>query len=169
MRIVDPASDSHAALGPEEVGEVVIRGHQLMKGYYKRPDATAEVIRDDWFHSGDMGKIDADGYFYIVDRLKEMIIRGGFNVYPREVEEYLMTHPKVSLVAVKGVPDDKMGEEIKAYVVLKPGETATVDEIMSFAREGLAAYKYPRYIEFRSALPMTATGKILKRELVDQE
>ena len=169
MRIVDPASDSHAALGPEEVGEVVIRGHQLMKGYYKRPDATAEVIRDDWFHSGDMGKIDADGYFYIVDRLKEMIIRGGFNVYPREVEEYLMTHPKVSLVAVKGVPDDKMGEEIKAYVVLKPGETANVDEIMSFAREGLAAYKYPRYIEFRSALPMTATGKILKRELVDQE
>ena len=169
MRIVDPASDSHAALGPEEVGEVVIRGHQLMKGYYKHPDATAEVMRDDWFHSGDMGKIDADGYFYIVDRLKEMIIRGGFNVYPREVEEYLMTFPKVSLVAVKGIPDDKLGEEIKAYIVLKPGETATVDEIMAFAQEGLAAYKYPRYIEFRSALPMTATGKILKRELVDEE
>ncbi|MEZ4768993.1 MAG: hypothetical protein R2844_11280 [Caldilineales bacterium] len=97
-----------------------------------------------------------------------MIIRGGFNVYPREVEEYLMTHPKVSLVAVKGIPDEKMGEEIKAYIVLKPGETATVDEIMAFAQEGLAAYKYPRFIEFRSALPMTATGKILKRELIDE-
>lgn len=100
---------------------------------------------------------------------KEMVIRGGFNVYPRELEEYFMTHPKVSLVAVKGVPDPKLGEEIKAYIVLKPGQSATVDEMLDFALEGLAAYKYPRYIEFRTALPMTATGKILKRELVDEE
>jgi len=169
MRVVDPMDDSHTPLPAGEVGEVVIRGHQLMKGYYKKPEATAEVIRHDWFHSGDMGKTDEEGYFYIVDRLKEMIIRGGFNVYPRELEEYFMTHPKVSLVAVKGVPDAKLGEEIKAYIVLKPNQAATVDEMMEFAKVGLASYKYPRYIEFRTALPMTATGKILKRELVDEE
>lgn len=168
MRIVDPADPEHKPLPAGEVGEVIIRGHQLMKGYYKKPEATADVVRSDWFHSGDLGKTDEDGYFYIVDRLKEMIIRGGFNVYPRELEEYFMTHPKVSLVAVKGVPDPKLGEEVKAYIVLKPGQTATVDEMMEFAKQGLAAYKYPRYIEFRSALPMTATGKILKRELVDE-
>ncbi len=168
MRIVNPQDENHTPLPPGEVGEVAIRGHQLMKGYYKKPQATAEVIRNDWFHSGDMGKTDEEGYFYIVDRLKEMIIRGGFNVYPRELEEYFMTHPKVSLVAVKGVPDSKLGEEIKAYIVLKPNESATVDEMMEFAKVGLAAYKYPRYIEFRTTLPMTATGKILKRELVDE-
>lgn len=168
MRIVDPADETHTPLPAGEVGEVIIRGHQLMKGYYKKPEATAESIRKDWFHSGDMGKTDDEGYFYIVDRLKEMIIRGGFNVYPRELEEYFMTHPKVSLVAVKGVPDPKMGEEIKAYIVLKPNQSATVDEMLEFAKVGLAAYKYPRYIEFRTALPMTATGKILKRELVDE-
>ncbi len=168
MRIVDPGDPAHKPLPAGEVGEVIIRGHQLMKGYYKKPEATADVVRDDWFHSGDLGKTDEEGYFYIVDRLKEMIIRGGFNVYPRELEEYFMAHPKVSLVAVKGVPDPKLGEEVKAYIVLKPGQTATVEEILDFAKEGLAAYKYPRYVEFRAALPMTATGKILKRELVDE-
>ena len=152
-----------------EVGEIVIRGHNVMKGYYKRPEATAEVMRNDWFHTGDLARVDSDGYYFIVDRKKEMIIRGGFNVYPREIEEYLMTHPKISLVAVKGVPDEKMGEEVKAYIVLKPGETATAEEIIEFAKEGLAAYKYPRLIEFRSELPMTATGKILKRALVDED
>ncbi|HHB91409.1 MAG TPA: long-chain fatty acid--CoA ligase [Anaerolineae bacterium] len=150
-----------------EVGEIVIRGHNVMKGYYKRPDATAEVMRGDWFHTGDLGRMDHEGYFYIVDRKKEMIIRGGYNVYPREVEEYLMTHPKVSLVAVKGVPHPTLGEEVKAYVVLKEGETATEEEIIEFAKQGLAAYKYPRLVEFRTSLPMTATGKILKRALVD--
>ena len=150
-----------------EVGEIVIRGHNVMKGYYKRPDATAEVMRGDWFHSGDLGRMDHEGYFFIVDRKKEMIIRGGYNVYPREVEEYLMTHPKVSLVAVKGVPHPTHGEEVKAYIVLKEGETATEEEIIEFAKQGLAAYKYPRLIEFRTTLPMTATGKILKRALTD--
>ncbi len=166
MKIVDPETDEEKPIG--EIGEVVIRGHQVMKGYYKRPEATAKVMRNGWFHSGDLGKQDEDGYFYIVDRLKEMIIRGGFNVYPREIEEYLMTHPKISLVAVKGVPDEKYGEEVKAYVVLKPGETMTVEEFMEFAKKGLADYKYPRLVEFRSSLPMTATGKILKRELKDE-
>ncbi len=167
MRIVSPEDESHTPLPAGEVGEVVIRGHQVMTGYYQRPDATAQVMRSDWFHSGDLGKVDEEGYFYIVDRLKELIIRGGFNVYPREVEEYLMTHPKVSLVAVKGVPDEKLGEEIKAFIVLKEGESATVDELLEFAKDGLAAYKYPRQIEFRASLPMTATGKILKRELTE--
>ena len=149
------------------VGEIVIRGHNVMTGYYKRSEATAEVMRKDWFHTGDLAKRDRDGYYFIVDRKKEMILRGGFNVYPREVEEYLMTHPKVSLVAVKGVPDEKLGEEVKAFIVLKQGTSATADEILDFAKQGLASYKYPRYIEFRSQLPMTATGKILKRELKD--
>ncbi|HEY53719.1 MAG TPA: long-chain fatty acid--CoA ligase [Caldilineae bacterium] len=152
-----------------DVGEVVIRGHNVMKGYYKRPDATASVMTKDWFHTGDLGRVDHEGYYFIVDRKKEMIIRGGFNVYPREIEEYLMTHPKVSLVAVKGVPDDKLGEEVKAYIVLKEGESATAEEMIAFSKEGLAAYKYPRQIEFRSELPMTATGKILKRALVDED
>ncbi len=150
-----------------DIGEIVIRGHNVMKGYYKRPDATASVMTKDWFHTGDLGRVDDEGYYFIVDRKKEMIIRGGFNVYPREIEEYLMTHPKISLVAVKGVPHDKLGEEIKAYVVLKQGEQATAEEIIEFAKQGLAAYKYPRLIEFRSELPMTATGKILKRALTE--
>ncbi len=149
------------------VGEIVVRGHNVMKGYYKRPEATAEVMKGDWFHTGDLARLDSDGYYFIVDRKKEMILRGGFNVYPREVEEFLMTHPKVSLVAVRGVPDEKLGEEVKAFIVLKAGQTATAEEIMYFAKTGLASYKYPRYIEFRSELPMTATGKILKRELKD--
>ncbi len=149
------------------VGEIVVRGHNVMKGYYKQPEATAEVMKGDWFHTGDLARLDSDGYYFIVDRKKEMILRGGFNVYPREVEEFLMTHPKVSLVAVRGVPDEKLGEEVKAFIVLKAGQTATAEEIMDFAKTGLASYKYPRYIEFRSELPMTATGKILKRELKD--
>lgn len=163
MRIVD-ADDKPVAVG--SVGEVVIRGHHVMKGYYKRPEATAQSIRDGWFHSGDLGRLDAEGYYYIVDRLKEMIIRGGFNVYPREIEEYLLTHPKISLTAVVGVPDERLGEEVKAYIVLKEGQSATVEEITEFAKIGLADYKYPRQIEFRTTFPMTATGKILKRELV---
>ncbi len=173
MSLVDD-DDNHIPKPTEpgefsEVGEIVIRGHNVMKGYYKRPDATAEVMRGDWFHSGDLGRMDHEGYFYIVDRKKEMILRGGYNVYPREIEEYLMTHPKISLVAVKGVPHPTLGEEVKAYVVLNPGETATAEEIIAFAKEGLAAYKYPRLVEFRAELPMTATGKILKRALVDEE
>jgi long-chain acyl-CoA synthetase len=148
-----------------ERGEVVIRGPNIMKGYYSRPDATAEAMRDGWFHTGDIGTIDADGYVSIVDRKKDMILRGGFNVYPRELEEVIMTHPAVSLVAVIGVPDERLGEEVKAFVVKKPGAAATEADLLDWCREQFAAYKYPRHIEFRESLPVGATGKILKREL----
>jgi long-chain acyl-CoA synthetase len=151
---------------PEGIGEIAIKGHNIMKGYYQRPGATAASISEDgWFRSGDLGRKDADGWYYIVDRSKDMIIRGGFNVYPREIEEVLLTHPAVSLAAVIGVPHDSHGEEIKAVLILKPGATATPEEIVAWSKEQMAAYKYPRIVEFVDALPMTATGKILKREL----
>jgi long-chain acyl-CoA synthetase len=134
-----------------------------MKGYYHRPEATAEAMRDGWFRTGDLARRDADGFYYIVDRAKDMIIRGGFNVYPREIEEVLLTHPAVSLAAVVGVPHDSLGEQVKAYVI-RAGEI-TEDELVAWCRENMAAYKYPRLVEFVDALPMTATGKILKREL----
>src|SRR5204863_1330609 len=146
-------------------GEVVIRGHNVMKGYYKQPEATAEALRNGWFHTGDIGVIDADGYLSIVDRKKDMILRGGFNVYPRELEEVIMTHPAVSLVAVIGVPDERLGEEVKAFVVRKPGATIAEEELLSWFRDQFAAYKYPRMIEFVESLPMGPTGKILKRAL----
>jgi long-chain acyl-CoA synthetase len=136
-----------------------------MKGYYENPDATAEAKRGGWFRTGDIGQIDADGYLSIVDRKKDMILRGGFNVYPREIEEVLMTHPAVALAAVVGVPDERLGEEVRAYVVRKPGQSIGDGELIAWTREQLAAYKCPRSIEFRDTLPMTATGKVLKREL----
>jgi long-chain acyl-CoA synthetase len=136
-----------------------------MKGYYKRPEATADAIRGGWFYSGDIGRRDEEGYFYIADRVKDMIIRGGFNVYPREIEEVLMTHPAVSLAAVVGIPHERHGEEVKAYIILKQGAELSEDELVIWSKQNMADYKYPRIIEFRTALPMTATGKILKREL----
>ncbi len=151
--------------GADEVGEVAIRGHNIMKGYYNRPEATAEVMRDGWFRSGDLARRDEDGFYYIVDRAKDMIIRGGFNVYPREVEEVLMTHEAVSLAAVIGVPHDSHGEEIKAFVILNEGSDVTGDDLVAWCKEEMAAYKYPRVVEVTDGLPMTATGKILKREL----
>jgi long-chain acyl-CoA synthetase len=148
-----------------EKGEIVYRGHNVMKGYYKCPEANNTTLRNGWMHSGDVAIRDKDGYFFIVDRTKDMIIRGGLNVYPREIEEVMIQHEAVSLVAVIGVPDEKMGEEIKACVVLKDGCDCGADELKSFTKERLAAYKYPRVIEFLDALPMSATGKILKKEL----
>lgn len=162
VRVVDP-SDIDVPQG--EMGEIVIKGHNIMKGYYKRPVETEQALRNGWFHSGDLGRLDEDGFLYITDRVKDMIIRGGFNVYPREIEEVMMTHPDVSLAAVVGVPHDSHGEEVKAYVILKPDATCNPDELMDWCQENMAAYKYPRFIEFRESLPMTATGKILKREL----
>ncbi|HYE72303.1 MAG TPA: AMP-binding protein, partial [Blastocatellia bacterium] len=150
-------------------GEVVIRGHNIMKGYYKRPEATAEVMRNGWFHSGDVGVIDEEGYLAIVDRKKDMILRGGMNVYPREIEELLMTHPAVSLVAVIGVPDERLGEEVKACIVRKAGADVTEDQIIEWCKENMAGYKYPRYVEFYEALPVGPTGKLLKRELREME
>ena len=162
MRIVD---EDGAPLPSGEPGEVVIRGHNVMKGYYRRPEDTAEAFRSGWFHSGDVGRMDEDGYFYIVDRTKDMILRGGYNVYPREVEEVMMGHPEISLVAVVGVPEERLGEEVKAFVVLHEGAECGAEEIVSWCEERMAAYKYPREVELRANLPMTATGKILKKEL----
>ncbi|HEX2317326.1 MAG TPA: long-chain fatty acid--CoA ligase [Thermomonospora sp.] len=162
MRLIDEDWKTIEGEGP---GEIAIRGPNVMKGYYKRPEATAEAIRDGWFRTGDVARRDEDGYYYIIDRSKDMIIRGGFNVYPREIEEVLMTHPQVSLAAVVGVPHESHGEEIKAYVIRTPDATITEEELVAWGKEQFANYKYPRVVEFRDALPMTATGKILKREL----
>lgn len=147
------------------VGEIAIRGHNVMKGYHDRPEATAEVVRNGWLRTGDLARRDDDGYVYIVDRAKDMIIRGGFNIYPREIEEVLMTHPEVSLAAVVGVPHDSHGEEVKAYAVRTPGAHTTEQQLIDWCRTNMASYKYPRIVEFRDALPLNATGKILKREL----
>ncbi|MGI8645014.1 MAG: long-chain-fatty-acid--CoA ligase [Nocardioides sp.] len=151
--------------GADEIGEIAIRGHNIMKGYLNRPEATAEVTRDGWFRSGDLARRDEDGNYYIVDRSKDMIIRGGFNVYPREVEEVLMTHEAVSLAAVIGIPHESHGEEIKAVVIRNEGASVTEEELVAWSKDQMASYKYPRVVEFVDNLPMTATGKILKREL----
>jgi long-chain acyl-CoA synthetase len=149
-----------------EVGEIVIRGHNIMKGYWERPEATAEAIDSDgWFRTGDMAKVDEDGYYFIVDRKKDLIIRGGYNVYPREVEEVLYEHPAVQEAAVVGVPDEALGEEVGAAVVLCSGQSLTAEELQRFVKSQVAAYKYPRKIWFLDELPKGPTGKILKREI----
>jgi long-chain acyl-CoA synthetase len=165
MRLLAPDSWEEVPDGPDQIGEIAIRGHNIMKGYYNRPEATAEAIRDGWFRSGDLGRRDEDGWYYIVDRSKDMIIRGGYNVYPREVEEVLMTHPDVSLAAVVGVPHERHGEEIKAFVILNEGATVSAEDLVAWAKAEMASYKYPRLVTIVDSLPMTATGKILKREL----
>jgi long-chain acyl-CoA synthetase len=149
-----------------EVGEIVIRGHNIMKGYWNRDEDNKESITDDgWFKTGDMAKVDEDGYFFIVDRKKELIIRGGYNVYPREIEEVLYEHPAIQEAAVVGVPHDELGEEVGAAVVLKQGESLDADEVKSHVKEQVAAYKYPRVVWFVDELPKGPTGKILKREI----
>jgi long-chain acyl-CoA synthetase len=158
--------DWQSVEGPDEVGEIAIKGHNIMSGYYGRPEATAEVVRDGWFRTGDLARRDEEGYYYIVDRAKDMIIRGGYNIYPREVEEVLLTHEAVSLAAVVGVPHESLGEEVKAFVIKQAGAEITEDELIGWCRDQIAGYKCPRTVEFRESLPMTATGKILKRELV---
>ncbi|WP_433566578.1 long-chain-fatty-acid--CoA ligase [Nocardia sp. CA-151230] len=163
IRLID--DDWNTVAGENAVGEIAIRGHNIMKGYHNRPQATAEAIRQGWFRSGDLAYRDADGFYYVVDRAKDMIVRGGLNVYPREIEELLMTHDGVSLAAVVGIPHDSHGEEIKAYVIPTPGTCLTEAELIAWSKQQVAAYKYPRYVEFVQTLPMTATGKILKREL----
>ncbi|MED4978458.1 AMP-binding protein, partial [Geobacillus stearothermophilus] len=154
---------------PGERGELVVRGPQVMKGYWNQPEETEQVLRDGWLYTGDIGYMDERGYFYIVDRKKDVIIAGGYNIYPREVEEALYEHPKVQEAAVIGVPDPYRGETVKAFVVLKPGEMCSEQELDVFMRQRLAAYKVPRLYEFRSELPKTAVGKILRRVLAEQE
>jgi long-chain acyl-CoA synthetase len=159
-------SDDGNELPQGEVGEIVIRGHNVMKGYWNRPEATTDAIdADGWFRSGDLARVDEDGYFFIVDRKKDMVLRGGYNVYPREVEEVLYEHPAVQEAAVVGIPDDSLGEEVAAAVVVKEGESLDAQELKAFARERVAAYKYPRKIWFVEELPKGPTGKILKREI----
>ncbi|HET7509042.1 MAG TPA: long-chain fatty acid--CoA ligase [Solirubrobacterales bacterium] len=162
MKVVDE-DENEVPMG--EVGEIVIRGHNIMKGYWQRPEATAEAMRGGWFHSGDMAKVDEDGYFFIVDRKKDLIIRGGYNVYPREVEEVLYEHPKIREAAVVGVPHDEWGEEIGAAVVCHEGEELAPEEVSHYVKERIAAYKYPRIVWFLDDLPKGPTGKILKREI----
>jgi long-chain acyl-CoA synthetase len=159
--------DHHRRLPPgsEHVGELVVRGVNTMRCYHNNPESTAAAFAGGWFHTGDLGYVDEEGYYFIVDRKKDLIIRGGYNVYPREVEEVLYTHPSVGEAAVVGVPHDRLGEDVKAYVELKPGKSATEEELIGFTKERLAGYKYPRSIEFRSQLPKGATGKILKESL----
>ncbi|UOE96527.1 long-chain-fatty-acid--CoA ligase [Alkalihalobacillus sp. LMS39] len=154
---------------PKEVGEVMVRGPQVMKGYWNRPEATAATFKDDWFLTGDMGYMDEDGYFYIVDRKKDMIIAGGFNIYPREIEEVLYEHESIQEAVIIGVPDPYRGETVKAFVVLKDGHSVTEAELDQYCRKNLAAYKTPKLYEFRDELPKTLVGKILRRVLVEEE
>jgi long-chain acyl-CoA synthetase len=168
MKLINPEPGEWDEVedGEDSVGEIAIKGPNIMKGYYGRPEATEESIRDGWFRTGDLGKRDGDGWYYIVDRSKDMIIRGGYNVYPREIEEVLMGHEAVSLAAVIGIPHESHGEEIKAVLIKnKDHDDVSEDDIIAWAKEELASYKYPRVVEFVDDLPMTATGKILKREL----
>jgi long-chain acyl-CoA synthetase len=164
VQVVDEA-DTPLPDGPDSVGEIVIRGHNMMKGYYKRPEATAEAFKNGWFHTGDLGYRDEDGFFFIVDRKKDLVIRGGYNVYPREVEEVLYEHPAVAEAAVIGKPDDKLGEEVVAVVSLKQGADVSPEELRDYCKERLAAYKYPREVRLVAELPKGPTGKILKKEL----
>jgi long-chain acyl-CoA synthetase len=167
-RVADP-SDPARTMPTGETGELAISGPQVMLGYWNRAEETAQVLRDGWLLSGDLAVTDEEGYFQIVDRKKDLIIVGGYNVYPGEVEEVLLGHPKVLEVAVAGVPDSYRGETVKAFVVLRPGERATAEELRRFARERLAAYKVPRSVEFRDQLPKTMVGKVLRRALVEEE
>jgi long-chain acyl-CoA synthetase len=148
-----------------ESGELLLKGPMVMKGYYNMPEETAETLRDGWLHTGDIAKMDEDGYFYILDRKKELIKPGGLQVWPREVEEVIMSHPKVLEAGVAGIPDARSGEAVKAWVVLKQGKTATFDELCDYCRKHMAAYKVPKDIEFIDELPKTQVGKLLRREL----
>lgn len=167
-RIVD-LNDGETDVPTGEIGEVFIKGPQIMKGYWGRPEATAETLTDGWLRTGDIGKMDEEGYFYIVDRKKDLIISGGYNVYPRDIEEVFFEHPKVMEATAIGIPHSKRGEAVKAFVVLKEGEDATAEELMAYCQDKLAKYKWPMEIEFRNELPKTNVGKVLKKDLRSEE
>ena len=161
--------DGKTQVAPGQAGEMLIKGPFVMKEYWENPEQTAEELVDGWLHTGDVAKMDEDGYLFIVDRKKDMVIAGGYNIYPRDIDEVLYQHPKVAEAVAVGVKDEYRGETIKAYVVLHPDETATKEEIISFCKEKLAVYKVPKIVEFRDALPKSAVGKILRRILRDEE
>ncbi|NOU98969.1 long-chain-fatty-acid--CoA ligase [Paenibacillus planticolens] len=166
-KVVDVNSGEELPIG--EIGELLIKGPQVMKGYWQREHETATTIRDGWLYTGDMGRMDEDGFFSIVDRKKDLIIAGGFNIYPREIEEVLFEHPAILEAVAVGVPDEYRGETVKAFIVLKPGMTLTEKELELWCRERLAAFKVPRKVEFRQSLPKTMIGKVLRRQLLEEE
>jgi long-chain acyl-CoA synthetase len=166
MRVAG-SGDQPLPPGPDQIGEILIRGHNVMKGYRNRPDATADALKGGWLHTGDLGYQDSDGFYFIVDRTKDLVIRGGYNVYPREIEEVLYAHPGIAEAAVIGKADERLGEEVVAVVVLADDSGPGEQEIIAYCRERLAAYKYPREVRFRSELPKGPSGKILKTELRD--
>jgi long-chain acyl-CoA synthetase len=154
---------------PGDIGELAIKGPQVMQGYWNHPEETAMVLKGGWLYTGDIGYMDADGFFAIVDRKKDMIKVGGENVYPRDVEEVLFKNPKVMDCVVAGIPDEKLVDKVKAYIVLKPGEKATPEEIIAFCKEQMAKFKVPKEVEFREGLPKNMVGKMLRRLLVEEE
>jgi long-chain acyl-CoA synthetase len=168
MKIVDlETGETELPIG--EIGELCVRGPQVMEGYLNMPEETAHSLRDGWLYTGDIARVDEEGYTYIVDRKKDMVIAGGYNIYPRDIEEVLFTHPKILEAAVAGIRDPYRGETLKAYVVLKEGETLTEEEVIEFCKANLAAYKVPKLVEFRKELPKTMVGKILRRVLREEE
>ena len=167
-RVVD-AETGTREMPPGEPGELIVRGPQVMKGYLNMPEETAETLKDGWLHTGDVATVDEGGYFYIVDRKKDMILASGYNVYPREIEEVLFEHPDVSEAVAVGVPDEYRGESVKAFVVKREGSTLTEEELVSFCKDRLAAYKTPKVVEFRATLPKSTVGKLLRRVLADEE
>lgn len=166
-KIVDPETGED--LPPGEIGEIVVKGPQVMKGYWNREEETAETLKDGWLYTGDLGYMDEEGFFYVVDRKKDVIIAGGYNIYPREIEEIFYEHPAIQELTVVGVPDPYRGETVKAYIVLKPGANVTEEELDEYARKHLAAYKVPRIYEFRKELPKSTIGKVLRRTLLEEE
>lgn len=168
VRLVD-IEEGKTDVKQGEPGEIIIKGPTVMKGYWNNPEETANQLKDGWLYTGDIGQMDEDGYIYIVDRKKDLIIAGGFNIYPREVDEVLYQHPKVAEGVTVGIPDPYRGETVKVYIVLKPGQTATEQEIIDFCKTKLAPYKVPKLVEFREALPKSAVGKILRKILRDEE
>ena len=167
-RIVD-ADTGGQEMPMGESGEIVLKGPQLTNGYYKKPEETANAFKDGWFHTGDIGYMDEDGYIFIVDRKKDMIIAGGYNIYPRDIDEVLFEHPKIQEACAVGIPDAYRGETVKAFIVLRPGETLTESEVIDFCREKLAAYKVPKLVEFMDELPKSTVGKVLRRKLREME
>jgi long-chain acyl-CoA synthetase len=167
-RIVDPEQPDRE-LGVDDIGELAIRGPQVMQGYWNHPAETAKVLRDGWLLTGDIARMDADGFFYIVDRKKELIISGGLNIFPREVEEVLYAHPAVLEAAAIGIPDAYRGEAVKVFIVLKPGAQATAEDIIEYCRTNLARFKVPQAVEFRDQLPKSMIGKILRRVLAEED